>query len=188
MPLGSIPDDVIEDWHKVREALAGTRPGADHIGLASLGDRERFFLVPMQAEFRPEEARRFLSNDFLRRELAERRPGLVCGVELEDRRRPKLSGRHPLVNESVYAFVEDVDEALEVLAVLLGDPVTETENVQAETPCGRPCSDGVASACRVFKSRSPTSSLTRAAAEIVNRVSPRASAWKPWSSSISRHP
>lgn len=112
------------------KALAGAGPGTDDVGLATLGNRQRLLLVTVQPQCRPEEARGSWSEHAPVRQLAEGRARLEGRIQLQYGIRPQLSIVEPRVDELPDSVIEDVDEALEVAAVIPDHPVLEREDIE----------------------------------------------------------
>ncbi len=122
-------DHLVEHWQQVGQTLTGSGAGTDDVRLAPQGDFERVCLVLVEAEVGTEEAGRFGRDKAARLQVAQGGTRLKCRVELKHRIGPQLATGQSVADEPVDVRIENVDERLDILSVLVNNPIAECEDV-----------------------------------------------------------
>ena len=122
--------------------------------------------MPVKTDVAAEEARRIRGDHALVGKLAERLGALVGRVELQHRVGPELPAVEHRANVVVHPLVADVDEALDIVAILADDLIAEAEDVEGHlgSSSSRPRAVALfATPRRARRSRSPRMISSKAA-------------------------
>lgn len=116
---------VREEW------LLAHSDFSDHAAHFAPRDRQRVCLMPVQSQVGAKEPSRLVGYDAILSELTEGSRRLVGGVELQHRIWPGRPFRELLFDISRDIRIVDVNEAAEIVRIVVDDTVTQRENIES---------------------------------------------------------